>query len=575
MRTSDEISAANAAQVDPAVTARYRSTGWWREQTYLDDFRAAARRAPDRAAIVGHRAGRARPDGLTYRQLAGLVDRFAGGLLELGVRRGDIVSVQLPNRWEFAALTLACARIGAVISPIMPILREREVRHILQRTRSAVCVVPGRFRGFSHAGMLASLRPSLPGLEHVLVLDAGKELPAGLRSFDDHFVRQHWEHRHPAAELDALRPSGSELAQLMFTSGTTGEPKGVMHTFDTVWTAARAPADRLGLGAGEVVLMASPVTHQLGFLYGVILPLCLGMKLVYQDAWDAPTMLTLVEQEEVSWTMAATPFVIDAVRAQRTERRRLDSLRYFLSGGAPIPSELVSQARTELGAQLVAVWGMTENGVVTMTGRDDPDELAAASDGQPVPSMRIRVVHDDGTSVAVGEVGRLQVSGAAQTVGYFQRPDLYQASLAGSGWFDTGDLARLRADGGIRIAGRLKDLIIRGGENIPVTEVESALYQHPLVAEAAVVGYPDPRLGERVCAVIVPDGQVPAIDDLTAHLAQLGMTRTYWPERLEIVDQLPKTASGKVQKFALRERLAQPIAAEDRTSAASARCHQP
>ena len=179
MRTSDEISATGVVQVDPAVTARYRSTRWWREQTYLDDFRAAACRAPDRAAIVGHRAGRARPDTLTYRRLAGLVDRFAGGLLQLGVRRADIVAVQLPNRWEFAALTLACARIGAVIAPIMPIFREREVRHILQRTRSAVCVVPDRFRGFSHAGMLASLRPSLPDLEHVLVLDAGEELPAG------------------------------------------------------------------------------------------------------------------------------------------------------------------------------------------------------------------------------------------------------------------------------------------------------------------------------------------------------------------------------------------------------------
>lgn len=563
MRTPDEISTTGAVQADPAVTARYRRMGWWREQTYLDEFRAAARRAPDRTAIVGHRAGLARTDRLTYGQLAALVDRFAGGLLELGVRRADIVSAQLPNRWEFAALTLACARIGAAICPIMPILREREVRYILDRTRSAVCVVPGRFRGFSHAGMLASLRPSLPDLEHVLVLDAGDELPAGLRSFEEHFVRQHWEDRHPAAELDALRPAGDELAQLMFTSGTTGEPKGVMHTVDTIWAAARAPSDRLELGAGEVVLMASPVTHALGFLYGVIMPLCLGMKVVYQDVWDAPGMLALVEEEQVSWTMAATPFVIDAVRAQRTERRRLDSLRYFLSGGAPIPSELVSQARAELGAQLVPVWGMTENGVVTMTGPDDPDELAAASDGQPVPSMRIRVVHDDGTPVAPGQVGRLQVTGAAQTAGYFQRPDLYQASLVDGEWFDTGDLARLRADGGIRIAGRLKDLIIRGGENIPVIEVESALYQHPLVAEVAVVGYPDPRLGERVCAVVVPDGQIPTLEDLTAHLAQLGMTKTYWPERLELVDRLPKTASGKIQKFALRQRLARPIPAED------------
>jgi cyclohexanecarboxylate-CoA ligase len=419
--------------------------------------------------------------------------------------------------------------------------------------------------------LLASLRPSLPDLEQVLVLDADDELPAGVRSFEEHFVRQHWEDRYPAAELDALRPAGGELAGLMFTSGTTGEPKGVMHTVDTIWAAARAVSGRLELGAGEVVLMASPVTHALGFLYGVLMPLGLGMTVVYQDTWGASRMLALVEEEQVSFTMAATPFVIDAVRAQRTERRRLDSLRYFASGGAPIPSGLVGEARMELGVQLVPVWGMTENGVVTMTGPGDPDELTAASDGQPVPSMRIRVVHDEGTPVAPGEVGRLQVTGAAQTVGYFKRPDLYQASLADGEWFDTGDLARLRADGGIRIAGRLKDLIIRGGENIPVTEVESALYQHPLVAEVAVVGYPDPRLGERACAVVVPDGQAPTLEDLAAHLAQLGMTRAYWPERLEVVDQLPKTASGKIQKFTLRQRLAPAAPAEDRASESSLR----
>lgn len=553
MRTQEYVP---AAETDPAASARYRAEGWWRDVTYLDDFRASVRRDPDRVAIVGHRGDANEPEVLTFGQLERMVHRFAGALVDCGVGPGSIVAIQMPNRWEFAALALSCAQVGAVVSPLMPILREREVHHILDRTRATVCIVPNSYRGFSHARMLAGLRASLPALAHVFVLDAGDDLPSGLRSFTDHFVRSPWEERVDPAALEALAPSGDDLAQLAFSSGTTGEPKGVLHTFNTLGMGARGPFDALGLTPTDVVLMASPVTHQLGFLYGVLMPLRSGLKVVYQEVWDAATMLEMVEQEQVTWTMAATPFLVDAIRAQRVERRNLDSLRFVVSGGAPIPSSLVVEARQELGAQLVAAWGMTENGAVTLTGPDDPDQVVANSDGTAVPWMQIRVVDEQRVTVAPGEVGRLQVAGAAQCVGYYQRPDLYRTSMDGE-WFDTGDLARLRLDGGVRITGRLNDLIIRGWENIPASEVESALYQHPQVAEVAVVGYPDDRLGERACALIVPAGTPPTLGDLTTHLAQLGMTKTFWPERLEIVEQLPKTASGKVQKFLLRDAFAE------------------
>jgi cyclohexanecarboxylate-CoA ligase len=190
--------------------------------------------------------------------------------------------------------------------------------------------------------------------------------------------------------------------------------------------------------------MASPVTHALGFLYGVLMPLGRGLTAIYQDVWDASTMLELVERYRVSWTMAATPFLLDAVRAQRATPHDLSSLRYVVSGGAPIPSRLVTDVRSQLGAQLVAVFGMTENGAVTITGPDDPDDVVADSDGQPVPWMRVRVIGETGHAVAPDAVGRLQVRGAAQTIGYFQRPDLYRAATTDDGWFDTGDLARQR-----------------------------------------------------------------------------------------------------------------------------------
>lgn len=541
----------------PLPTATRSDAGEWRTPaTYLDDFRAVAAAGPSRPAVTAHRQGGTRLVTLTYGELAFLVDRLAAGLRGAGVAPGDAVALQLPNRWEFAALTMACARIGAVLVPMMPILRERAVRDLLTRTGARVCVVPDSYRGFSPAGMLAALRPQVPTLEHVVVLDAGRDLPAGLRSFEADLLCPRWERLHGGSELDALRPAPDALAQIAFSSGTTGEPKGIMHTFATLGLQARAPFDLLGLDADGVVLMASPVTHALGFLYGVLMPLSRGMKVVYQDLWDADAALDLVSSERVTWTMAATPFVVDAVRAQRARPRDVSSLRHVTSGGAPIPAPLVAEVRAELGAQLVAAFGMTENGIVTMTGPDDPDDVVAGSDGVCVPWMAVRVVGPDGAGVEVGEIGRLQVRGAAQTIGYFHRPDLYAAAVTADGWFDTGDLARLRPDGGIRIAGRTKDLIIRCGENIPVVEVESELRRHPLVADVAIVGYPDPRLGERACAVVVPSGTfAPTLAELTGHLAALGMAKAYWPERLEVRSELPRTPSGKVQKFVLRATL--------------------
>ncbi len=540
-------------QAPTEVEQRYRAEGWWRDHTAIDDFRDVARRTPDKAAVVSHREGVPGTDTLTFRQLDRLVDRFAGALLELGVRSGEVVSFQLPNWWQFTALTLACNRIGAVTNAIIPILRRREVGFILERVESKVCVVPDHFRGFAHGQMLGELRGAVPTLEHAFVI--GADVAAGTESFDAHFVDVRWEQRHEATELDALAPDADSLAQIQFTSGTTGEPKGVMHTHNTLYAGMRSVPEALGLDHRDVVLMASTMAHQTGYLYGCLMPTSLGMKVVYQDVWDARTMLDLVADEGVTWTMGATPFVLDAVAAAREGGHDTSTLRSFASAGAPIPPHLVAAAREHLGTQLTAIWGMTENGAATLTRPEDPPDTAASSDGTPAPWMDLRVVDDDGRELPRDEVGRLVVRGAAQCIGYFKRSDVYQAAVSADGFFDTGDLARMDGRGAIRIAGRSKDIVIRGGENIPVVEVEAALYRHPRIREVAVVGFADDRLGERACAVIVAEGEPPDLSDLTEHLRAEGMAKHFWPERLEIVDELPKTPSGKIQKFRVREQL--------------------
>jgi cyclohexanecarboxylate-CoA ligase len=253
--------------------------------------------------------------------------------------------------------------------------------------------------------------------------------------------------------------------------------------------------------------------------------------------------------------VSATPFVVDLITAQQDVGASLESFRYFVCGGAPIPPHVVSAAAEALDCELVAVWGMTENGVVTSTAPGSPIEVVANSDGVPVPWMQLRVVDEDGAELPVGETGRLQVRGPSQALGYFRRPDVYAASCTADGWFDTGDLAWRRDDGGIRISGRAKDLVIRGGENVPVAEVEAVLYTHGKVRELAVIGLPDDRLGERACAVVVPEDESdpPTLAELVRFLDEAGMAKQYWPERLEVVAAMPRTPSGKIQKFLLRE----------------------
>ena len=542
--------------LNPKLAEDYRSRGWWGERTLWDDVAGNVARHPDKVAIVGHHAG-APTEVLSYGHLARYANRFAGALLELGVAPGEVVSFQLPNWWQVAALHLACVRIGAVANPIITILRRREVGFILNRVGARVCIVPDTFRDFEHAAMVAGLRPELPRLEHVFVIGDGR--PPGTESFEAFFCDTRWEEKHP--ELDALHPSADAPAQIMFTSGTTGEPKGVLHTHNTMDTGLRAVSEPLGLGADDVVLMFSPLGHQTGYLYGMCMPLRYGMKLVLQDMWDPGVMLRLVGDERVTWTMGTTTFVLDVCAAvEKHPDADLSSLRYFTCGGAPIPPKAVTEARARLGTQLVAVWGMTEIGVCTTTLPTDTDERVCSSDGVPSPWVDLRIADADGNELPTGTEGRLLVRTPSQHLTYFGRHDLFEECFpmgVDARWFDTGDLARTDADGYIRITGRSKDLIIRGGENIPVAEVEGAVVSHPKVHEAAIVAYPDERLGERVCAVVVPVGEnAPTLDELRAHLDGLGMSKHFWPERLEVRIALPKTASGKTQKFVLREELA-------------------
>ncbi|HEY0201892.1 MAG TPA: AMP-binding protein, partial [Burkholderiaceae bacterium] len=334
----------------------------------------------------------------------------------------------------------------------------------------------------------------------------------------------------------------------------TGEPKGVMHTANTLLSNIVPYAVRMRLGADDVVLMASPMAHQTGFMYGLAMPIALRARAVLLDIWEPQRAIDLIRAEQVSFTMASTPFLADLATTVADSGLAVPTLRTFLCAGAPIPGPLVEQARATLGVKIISAWGMTESGAVALTRLDDADERSITTDGCPLPGVEIKVVDVDGTPLPNGESGKLLVRACSNFGGYLHRPQLNATDA--HGWFDTGDLGRIDARGYIRITGRSKDVIIRGGENIPVMEVETLLYRHPAIQQVVVVAYPDERLGERACAVVVlRPGKSLDLTELVTFLKTQKMAVNYIPERLVVRAAMPATPSGKVQKFRLREEL--------------------
>lgn len=536
----------------PPRRARMIAQGLWHDRTISDDLDACLAACPDKLALTAYRVEVGDVRHFTYRELGQMANRIAVGLTRLGVQKNDVVACQMPNWWQFTLLYLACSRIGAVINPLMHIFRERELNFMLKHGEAKVIVAPKTFRGYDFEQMITGIQPGLPHLKHIVVVDG-----QGPNSFEALLSGPAWENEPDAAAiLSAYRPGPDEITQLIYTSGTTGEPKGVMHSANTVMANIIPYAQRLQLGAQDVVLMASPMAHQTGFMYGLMMPIMLKASAVLQDIWEPKKAVEVINAEKASFTMASTPFLTDLTKAVAENQTPVPTLKTFLCAGAPIPGPLVEQARAALGTKIVSAWGMSENGAVTLIRLDDPDERAFTTDGLPLPGVELKVVETDasGPALPAGMEGKLYLRACSNFGGYLKRPQLNGTDA--EGWFDTGDLARIDEQGYVRITGRSKDVIIRGGENIPVVEIESLLYKHPAVALAAIVAYPDERLGERACAVVVPkSGQSFDMPTMVAYLKEQKVAIQYIPERLEVRPSMPSTPSGKIQKFKLREEL--------------------
>lgn len=464
--------------------------------TFADALDAAARSRPGRLALV---------DGArrcTYGELAARVRQVAAALTAAGVGPGDVVTSRLPTGAEAVVTCLAVCRIGAVHAPVVATGTDEELRAVAARVRSALVVAA----------------PDDPVLAR-----RGEDVP-------------------PPVVRD---PGGARF--LLHTSGSTARPKGVVHSDRTLLAECAAQAAFHGLGDREVFVVPSSVAHVSGLVYGILLPVLLGATVVTMRRWDPGEFLALVESERSTFCGGAPVFLQGAADHADVGRRDLSSLRVFPVGGADVPPDLVRRAAARLGVRTGRGYGSTEfPSITSAAGPDTPDDRRATTDGRPIGANEVRIVD-----------GEIQARGPELFCGYTD-PALDEEAFTDDGWFRTGDLGVIDADGYLTVTGRAKDVVVRLGEKIGAREVEVLLAGHPAVREVAVVAAPDERTGERVCACVVPADPAapPTLPDLTGYLTARGMSRRKHPEQLVVLEALPVTAAGKVDKQVLRERVA-------------------
>lgn len=502
--------------------------------------------------------------------------RIAALLAASGVRRGEPIAYQMANRAEFVAITVGALLAGAVCCPLMPIFRERELSYMLSHARARVLFVMDRHHARHPAEEVSAIEAQVPSLETVVVIAADGSDGEGREPMPNGRARYLWWER-ALAKVEGEMPQGpgdapgrsapSALAQLLFTSGTTGQPKGVLHRADVLTQAARLQADHLGLGADERIFVPSPLAHQTGFLYGMWLALALGVPQILQESWEPRLALAALGQWRGTFVQAATPFLADLVQAREEMETTPGGLRLFVATGTTVPRALAARARRVLHADVCGAFGTTEGCLATLGSPADPPEKACGTDGRPLAGIEVRTCDEDGRMMPRGAEGQLQTRSPTMFEGYLDRPDWTAQAYTPEGWYRTGDLATIDGEGYLHLTGRVKDVVNRGGEKIPVVEIEQLLHEHDAVREVAIVGMPDERLGERACAFIVmrqtrTDHGGMDLAAVQAFLDRRRVAKQYWPERVEVVDELPKTPSGKIRKYLLRERAGALIAGD-------------
>ncbi|MDC0740611.1 (2,3-dihydroxybenzoyl)adenylate synthase [Polyangium mundeleinium] len=520
---------------------RYRKAGYWLGETFGEWLRARAERFGDRTAVVGEKRR------LRYRELDARASQLAAGLLGLGIRPRDRVVVQLPNVVEFFEVCFALFRLGALPVLALPAHRRSEISYFCQFTEAVAYVIADKDGGFDYRTLAGEIRAEAPTVKHVLV--AGEPGP---------FTALESLYGEPAP-LPETAPG--DVAFFQLSGGSTGVPKLIPRTHDDYLYSVRASAEICALDADSVFLAALPAAHNFTLSSpGSLGVLDAGGRVVLSRRPSPDEAFLWIEKERVTVTAVVPPLCAVWLEAARNTRYDLSSLRLLQVGGSKLSAEVARRVRGTFGCTLQQVFGMAE-GLVNYTRFDDPEDVIIETQGRPIsPDDEVRVVDDDDRDVEVGEVGHLLTRGPYTIRGYYKAAAHNEKAFTRDGFYRTGDLVRRTASGHLVVEGRAKDQINRGGEKIAAEEIENHVLAHPAVRDAALVAMPDAFLGERSCVFVVPREQPPAARELTAFLRARGLAPYKIPDRIELIDDLPKTSVGKVDKKALRRWIADKIA---------------
>jgi acyl-coenzyme A synthetase/AMP-(fatty) acid ligase len=541
--------------VTPDDAREYNKGGYWSATETLPGLLARhAAEAPSRLAVVDD-AGRR----LTYAHLHELSSRVAASLVDRGIARGDVVGIQLPNRVEASIAACAIEKAAAVVCPMVPMYRERELTYNGNKTGMKAIFVGGAYRGYDHDALALRVAEAVPSLKTIITLTEAPHDPR-LTSFDDasSFAGDRSQFTQPDLNPDAI-------CAVLFTSGTESDPKGVLHTHNTLLSNNRALVRLLGMGDHDGIFMASPVGHGTGYGFGIRFAVYLGSTLSLLGTWDATRAAELLTEHGAAYTHGATPFVQDLLELPNAASRYdFSRLRYFVSGGATMPPGMWTRVRELLGGcQLLRLYGQTEAFMTTINRPNDSIDRLEETDGLPAPGVQVQVRDDDNRVLGPDEPGELLVRGPHRCVGLLRDPERARTTFTQDGWMRSGDVVRIDSAGYLTVAGRKKEVISRGGYKYSPREVEDVLALHPSIYRVAVVKMPNVRLGEKACAfVVLREGASLDLPTITTFLKEKGVAVFKWPERLEHVDELPTTASGKVQKFVLERRLADVVAGD-------------
>ncbi|EEV5864797.1 cyclohexanecarboxylate-CoA ligase [Escherichia coli] len=521
--------------------AAYRQQGLWGDASLADYWQQTARAMPDKIAVVDNHGA-----SYTYSALDHAASCLANWMLTKGIESGDRIAFQLPGWCEFTVIYLACLKIGAVSVPLLPSWREAELVWVLNKCQAKMFFAPTLFKQTRPVDLILPLQNQLPQLQQIVGVD--KLAPATSSLSLSQIIADN------IPLTTAITTHGDELAAVLFTSGTEGLPKGVMLTHNNILASERAYCARLNLTWQDVFMMPAPLGHATGFLHGVTAPFLIGARSVLLDIFTPDACLALLEQQRCTCMLGATPFVYDLLNLLEKQPADLSALRFFLCGGTTIPKKVARECQ-QRGIKLLSVYGSTDSSPHAVVNLDDPLSRFMHTDGYAAAGVEIKVVDDARKTLPPGCEGEEASRGPNVFMGYFDEPELTARALDEEGWYYSGDLCRMDEAGYIKITGRKKDIIVRGGENISSREVEDILLQHPKIHDACVVAMPDERLGERSCAYVVlkaPHHSL-SLEDVVTFFSRKRVAKYKYPEHIVVIEKLPRTASGKIQKFLLRK----------------------